>query len=176
MQEVIVLRYGHRPVRDYRVTSHCCLVARAFGSQKIIIAGPEDKKLLENIEKINGRWGSDFKLEFAKTWKPALKDLKNQGFKAAHLTMYGEPVDKKIDALRKEEKIVVIIGSQKVEKPVFEESDYNIAIGNQPHSEISALAVFLDRFFKGKSLDKKFKNAEMQIVPQRKGKKVIELK
>jgi len=52
-------------------------------------------------------------------------------------------------------------------------SDFNVAVGNQPHSECSGLAVFLDRFFEGKELAKKFKTARLQIIPRKHGKKVV---
>ncbi|TRO45870.1 tRNA (cytidine(56)-2'-O)-methyltransferase, partial [Candidatus Bathyarchaeota archaeon] len=66
-------------------------------------------------------------------------------------------------------------GSQKVPKEFFsnEVSDFNVSIGNQPHSECSALAVFLDRFFEGKELTRGFKKAKIKIVPQQRGKKTI---
>jgi len=44
-KNVAVLRYGHRPYRDLRVTTHCCLVARALGAEKIVIQGCEDPAL-----------------------------------------------------------------------------------------------------------------------------------
>jgi len=52
-------------------------------------------------------------------------------------------------------------------------SDFNVAVGNQPHSECTALAIFLDRFFKGKELSKDFKKAKIKVVPQERGKKTI---
>ena len=48
----------------------------------------------------------------------------------------------------------------------------NIAVGNQPHSEIAALAIFLDRFFQGKELTQSFDNAKMKIIPSSRGKSV----
>ena len=69
MKEVVVLRYGHRYHRDLRVTSHCCLVARALGAKKIIIQGDEDKSIRESVENINEKWGKGFKLEFNESWK-----------------------------------------------------------------------------------------------------------
>jgi tRNA (cytidine56-2'-O)-methyltransferase len=48
----------------------------------------------------------------------------------------------------------------------------NIAVGNQPHSEIAALAIFLDRFFQGKELIATFQNAKMSIIPTSHGKRV----
>ena len=50
-------------------------------------------------------------------------------------------------------------------------SDFNVSIGNQPHSECAALAVFLDRFFAGEELAKDFGEAKMRIVPSARGKK-----
>jgi tRNA (cytidine56-2'-O)-methyltransferase len=72
--------------------------------------------------------------------------------------------------------VLVIVGSRKVPSEFFspEISDFNVAIGNQPHSECSSLAVFLDRFFEGKELAKKFKNAMLEIRPRKHGKKVVQ--
>ncbi|HEY1211802.1 MAG TPA: tRNA (cytidine(56)-2'-O)-methyltransferase, partial [Nitrososphaera sp.] len=65
---------------------------------------------------------------------------------------------------------------EKVPHEVFELADYNIAISNQPHSEIAALAIFLDRIFRGKQFKNTFAGAKLRIVPTKKGKKVHENK
>jgi len=163
-REVIVLRYGHRPYRDQRVTTHCCLVARAFGAKKIIVHGTRDKTLEKSVSELTKKWGGSFELEFTDSWQKTLKKLKEKKFKAVHLTMYGKPITKKIKEIQGEKKLVVIIGSQKVEIGVYKESDYNIAIGKQPHSEIAALAIFLDRLFQGAELEKKFANAKIVLT------------
>jgi len=170
--EIVVLRYGHRLVRDYRVTSHCCLVARAFGAKKVIIAGDEDKGIGKSVEDIVKRWGGGFKVEFTDSWRKSLEQHKKKGFYSVHLTMYGLSLQKEIGKLRKKGKILLVIGSQKVEKEVYEKSDANIAITGQPHSEIAALAVALDWLQDGKELAKKFSRAKIRIVPQKRGKKV----
>jgi tRNA (cytidine56-2'-O)-methyltransferase len=68
------------------------------------------------------------------------------------------------------------VGSQKVPKEFFSSdvSNFNVAVGNQPHSEVSSLAVFLDRFYRGKELSVGFNQAKLRIVPQKRGKKVVE--
>jgi len=170
MVETIILRYGHRLVRDDRVTTHCCLVARAFGASKIIIEGAPDKEIAGSVGAVNLKWGTGITVEFTQNWKNALKELKKDGFLVVHLTMYGEEVNRKIDDLRKKEKIAVVIGSQKVPCEIYAQSDYNISIGNQPHSEIAALAVFLDRLFDGKQFDRKFPGGTIEIIPNPKGK------
>lgn len=174
--EIIVVRYGHRDVRDYRVTSHCALVARALGASKIIICGTREEAVENTIKGVNERWGGKFMVEFAPTWEKTLRDLKKKKYKIAHLTMYGLPLQEVEETLSKEKKIAVIIGSQKVERGVYEMSNFNIGVTNQPHSEIAAMAVFLDRVQKGKELEKEFKHAKKQIIPQENGKRVIALK
>ena len=67
---------------------------------------------------------------------------------------------------------MIVIGASKVPKEVYFMADMNIAIGNQPHSEIAALAIFLDRFFHGKELFYSFQDAKMKIVPSSRGKRV----
>ncbi len=90
--------------------------------------------------------------------------------------MYGMQVQEVEKKLIKLNKIAIIVGSQKVEKEVYELADYNVSVTNQPHSEIAALAVFLDRVQQGKELDKKFLKSKLKIIPQEKGKKVINTK
>jgi len=173
MPKVVVLRYGHRAVRDYRVTSHCCLVARAFGAEKIVITGETDKSIAESVESVVKKWGGNFKVEFEEKWEKVVEEYKKKGFFVVHLTMYGLPLEKKIEKIREKRKILVIIGSQKVEGAVYQKSDLNISITQQPHSEIAALAVSLDWIFQGKELGKRFKGAKIKVEPAEKGKKVL---
>jgi tRNA (cytidine56-2'-O)-methyltransferase len=86
--------------------------------------------------------------------------------------MYGLPLGKTLAKIRKNKKILIIIGSQKVEKEVYEIADLNVAVGSQPHSEIAALAVALHEIEKGKELLKTFKNAKIRISPNARGKTV----
>jgi len=172
MAHVVVLRYGHRFYRDQRVTTHCCLVARAFGAERIIIIGEEDNSIINGIKKVNKNWGGSFEVEFADSWREQMRILKEKGFKIVHLTMYGKPIQHCIEEIRSNKKVAVVIGSQKVEIDVYKESDYNIAITKQPHSEIAALAVFLDWYFNGSELDKKFRGAKIVLSEKNeKGKK-----
>lgn len=125
---------------------------------------------------MNKNWGSDFEIAFTDSWKKTLQEYKKKKFFSVHLTMYGLPLQKQIQKLRKQKKILIIIGSQKVETEVYHKADANISVTQQPHSEIAALAVALDWMQKGKELEKKFKGARIRIVPQEKGKKVVETK
>ncbi len=171
--KIEVLRIGQRLVRDDRVTTHVALVSRAFGASKILMydANPEIK---DTISKVNSMWGSDFQVEIIDNWKKVLKTKKDDLYKIVHLTMYGENINSIETSLRNEEKIMVVVGAEKVPIEVYDIADYNVAIGNQPHSEIAALAILLDRISCGQQLQKKHDNAQREIVPTKKGKKVVD--
>jgi tRNA (cytidine56-2'-O)-methyltransferase len=172
--EVSVLRIGHRFVRDDRITTHAALVSRAFGSNKIYMTEVDDS-IKETIATVERRWGkSDFNIEITQDWKKLILEWKKNYGKVIHLTMYGIIVDDIIEKIQNEKKVLVIIGARKVPREVFELADYNVAIGNQPHSEIAALSIILDRIFKGKQLKKNFQGGKLRIVPNDRGKHVRE--
>jgi tRNA (cytidine56-2'-O)-methyltransferase len=177
MPKIVVLRWGHRLRRDERLTTHVALTARALGASGLILADIEDRKIKETIEKVTKNWGDPFFFEMGTPWKEAVKNWKAKGGTVVHLTAYGENIQTS-DVLQRIKKsgrnILVVVGSQKVPKEFFSEafSDFNVAIGNQPHSECSSLAVFLDRLFEGEELRKTFEHAKVRIIPQKRGKKI----
>jgi tRNA (cytidine56-2'-O)-methyltransferase len=180
LPKVVVLRWGHRH-RDQRLTSHVALAARALGASGFIIADIADDKVKETVEKVTARWGGNFHFEMGVPWKHVVKEWRAKNGVTVHLTAYGENIQTSdvMQRIRMTEKdVLVIVGSQKVPAGFFSDSvsDFNVAVGNQPHSECSSLAVFLDRFFEGRELSKDFAdNAKMKIVPQVRGKKVVEV-
>jgi tRNA (cytidine56-2'-O)-methyltransferase len=173
--KVSVLRIGHRLVRDDRVTTHAALVARAFGADRIYMTGI-DQSVSYTVAGVAKRWGGKFRVQAVQDWKGLARAWKKEGGKVAHLTMYGINIDDTIERLRKEDRILVIIGAEKVPREAYELADYNIAIGNQPHSEIAALAIFLDRMFKGRQLKKELTGAQLKISPAERGKQIVENK
>lgn len=168
--KIQVLRIGQRVVRDDRVTTHVALVSRAFGASKIYM-DEVDPDIKNTIKKINKTWGSDFEIEFFSNWKDVLK-LKKNDYKIVHLTMYGESINKIHSKIQKEQKILIVVGAEKVPREIYEKADYNVSIGTQPHSEISALAILLDRIQKGQQFNKKFGGSKRVIIPSKNGKNV----
>ncbi|MET1124314.1 MAG: tRNA (cytidine(56)-2'-O)-methyltransferase [Archaeoglobaceae archaeon] len=164
--EVYVLRLGHRPERDKRISTHVALVARAFGAKGIYF-DRYDEKVFESVRDVVRRWGGNFFIE-ATNWRKLLREF--DGLKV-HLTMYGIPLPQKLEEIRRAKRILVIVGAEKVPGEVYELSDMNVSIGNQPHSEVAALAVFLEKVL-GVVFDLKFDNAEIEVVPSERGKVV----
>jgi tRNA (cytidine56-2'-O)-methyltransferase len=178
--KVVILRWGHRH-RDERLTSHVALTARALGASGFILADVSDPKVKETVEKVVEAWGGEFFFETNQPWKKAVKDWRANNGVVVHLTAYGENIQtsnvmQRIHETKKD--VMIIVGSQKVPGNFFSESvsDFNVAVGNQPHSEASSLAIFLDRFFEGESLSEDFiQNKKKKIVPQARGKRVVEV-
>ncbi len=171
---VFVLRIGHRPQRDKRVTTHVALAARALGANGFILGDVCDQTVSETVEKVVDNWGGPFHYECGVDSIRYARNWRSGGGEVVHLTMYGVPVDDVIDEIRSStrEKLI-IVGAEKTPWSYYEIADYNVAIGNQPHSEVSALAVFLDRLFQGRWARIRFEGARMRIEPSPRGKKVI---
>ncbi len=165
---ITVLRLGHRRKRDARLSTHCGLAARALGANAIIYSGEKDQQLLDSIKKVSKNWGGEFRVSYEKNWRKVIRNYKGA---KVHLTMYGMPIETRIAKIRGRRDVLVIIGGEKVPGEVYRSVDYNLAITNQPHSEVAALAIFLHEHFSGRELRKKF-DGRLKIVPQEHGKKI----
>jgi tRNA (cytidine56-2'-O)-methyltransferase len=85
--------------------------------------------------------------------------------------MYGLPFEEHMDDVRSSEgDLCIVVGAEKVPPPIYQRADFNLAVGNQPHSEVSALALFMDRYFKGEQFSKDYAGARLNIVPCEHGK------
>lgn len=171
---IIILRIGHRRERDKRISTHIGLVARAFLADKIIYAGEHDESLIDSVNKIKNSWGGNFCAEYCKNYKKIIIDLKSKGFLAIHLTMYGIGLEDKLKGIMEKKDLLIIVGGEKVPRDVYELADYNISITNQPHSEVAALAITLDRIAKGKQMNHSFNDAKKSIKPSMNRKEFYE--
>ena len=169
MPEIWIMRIGHRPQRDKRVTTHVALSSRALGAKGIYV-DTYDEVLEENIRSVVDRFGGDYTIKTGVSWKDAIRDF--QG-KVVHLTMYGQTVTDALPKIPRDEDIMIIVGAEKVPAEVYQRADFNVSVGNQPHSEIAALAIFLDRFTEGKALYSD-RHGKMTVVPNERGKTVVE--
>jgi len=177
MPKITVLRLGHRFERDARVTSHLALAARALGADEIVIADVIDEKLKRTVDEISTNWGGRFEVKTGIPWREFVRDWQTKGGEVIHLTMYGQPLSKAIDKIRRFAKDkLIVVGATKVPSEVYRMADYNLAISSQPHSECSALAIFLHELFQGRELEKEFLGAKIKVVPREKGKQIIRLR
>ncbi len=168
--DVVVLRLGHRPGRDERTTTHVGLTARALGADQVVLPSAAGSAV-DTITEVTRDFGGPFVVE---TSDDPLSFLDAWDGMIAHLTMYGEPVQDVVPVVRASNSsgLLIVVGAEKVPFTVYETADWNIAVTNQPHSEIAALGVFLDRLFEGDELDQQWSDANKRVVPEPAGKTV----
>lgn len=173
-EKVYVLRLSHRPNRDKRVTTHLLLAARAFGADGAFYSGQRDEKIERSVDKVKKSWGGTFGVEYVQEWRNVVKDWIEDGGEVVHLTVYGLPIQDVIEQVIASPKDkLVLVGGAKVPGVAYELADWNVSVTSQPHSEVSALSVFLHELFKGRELSKEFAKAGIKVVPRAKGKKIV---
>ena len=165
--EVSVLRIGHRPGRDPRLTTHLALTARAFGARAMYLE-PPDPAIADRLRSVGARWGGGFAVLPTDDWRPMVRSFDGP---VVHLTMYGLPFAKIEPRLRRSRRVLLVVGGAKVPRDLYDRATYNVAVGHQPHSEVAAVAVVLERL-RGIPGPRAWPRARQVIVPRARGKKV----
>jgi tRNA (cytidine56-2'-O)-methyltransferase len=165
---IVVLRLGHRPSRDQRVTTHVALTARALGADEVWVSS-KDEALERTVGNVVERFGGRFRIRTGVDWRKAIRAWKGE---VVHLTMYGERLSEALPTITAED-LMVVVGAEKVPRELYDLADRNVSVGNQPHSEVAALAIFLDRHSGGRSLERDFKGS-MTVLPNPRGKTVVD--
>ena len=129
---------------------------------------PPDRELADRVQGIAAAWGGGFRLEGVRDWRAALRAAPGP---VVHLTMYGLPLDRVLPRLRRARDLLVVVGGAKVPPDLYRLATYNVAVGAQPHSEVAALAVLLDRLG-GIPPPATFAGARHRIVPTAHGKRM----
>lgn len=175
--EISILRLGHRLPRDERITTHVALVARAFGAMQMAYSGQKDSGLESSVSRLVSSWGGAFIVTYEKNYRAYLKNMKKAGFVIIHLTMYGLSLPEALPGLKTQNpKLLIVVGGEAVPPEIFELADFNVSVTSQPHSEVAALAILLDRLQNGKELERDFDNrfkAKLKIAPSEKGKQFV---
>jgi tRNA (cytidine56-2'-O)-methyltransferase len=166
---ITVLRLGHRPRRDRRMTTHVALVARALGARSVVVC-EADSKLERAVEEVNKKFGGEFSVRTVENWKSFVRKWKGP---VVHLTMYGEPLETAVKRIPKGN-MLVIVGAEKVPPEAYDLAEFNVAVTNQPHSEVASLTIFLDRMTEAKWTSTTFEGPKI-IVPTKDGKTVINM-
>ncbi|WP_048178358.1 tRNA (cytidine(56)-2'-O)-methyltransferase [Methanosarcina sp. MTP4] len=173
MKRIVLLRLGHRPERDKRITTHVGLTARLLGAEGMLLAS-NDPGIVKSLDGVVERWGGNFYVKNDVNFKQEIRKWKEEGGKVCHLSMYGVNLPDVTAELKQCEKLMLVVGAEKVPPEIYQLADWNVAVGSQPHSEVTALALTLDRIAEEDPLEKEFSDAELTIIPMECGKKVIE--
>jgi tRNA (cytidine56-2'-O)-methyltransferase len=165
---VELLRVGHRPGRDPRLSTHLALVARAFGAERMYLH-PPDAGVERSLSGVRDRWGGSFEVLPAPSWSAVVRAAPGP---VVHLTMYGVPLARLLPRLRRAKRLLLVAGGAKVPPKLYGEATYNVSVGSQPHSEVGAVAVVL-RELLGLPGTRSLPGARRRIVPRARGKTVV---
>lgn len=168
--EVTVLRLGHRPQRDKRMTTHVCLTARAFGARRVILTSKDDK-VIQTVEDVVDRFGGPFDLEVDASWRRVIESFDGP---SVHLTMYGQRHTDVLPRVADSDELLVVVGAEKVPGEIYDLVTYNLAVGNQPHSEVAALATVLHELQGPGALYRARQGARLEIEPTERGKRMVD--
>ncbi len=150
------------------MTTHVGLTARAFGAQGMYLT-KIDSRVKKTLDDVSKRFGGSFSVEEETDWRGLIKRWDGD---VVHLTMYGKKVDDFFQDVSLKDPLI-IVGAEKVPGDVYKMSDHNVAVGNQPHSEVAALAVFLDRLNERESYDD-FMDSKISVLPSNGRKRVMD--
>ncbi|MEM4675873.1 MAG: tRNA (cytidine(56)-2'-O)-methyltransferase, partial [Nitrososphaerota archaeon] len=127
-------------------------------------------------EDVVQRFGGKFFVEVKRDWTKVIKEWLESGGEGVHLTMYGLPLPEVIEEIRSSNRDkLIIVGSEKVPRKVYEMATWNVSVTNQPISEVAALAVFLDWLQQHREFYIEFENAKIKVIPSAREKKVMRL-
>jgi tRNA (cytidine56-2'-O)-methyltransferase len=131
---------------------------------------PPDPELADRLAGVAAGWGGAFAVVGAPDWRRVVREFDGT---VVHLTMYGEPLPKLLPRLRRARSLLLVVGGAKVPPDLYRLAHLNAAVGHQPHSEVAALAVALERL-KGIPGPAPPPGARRRIVPSVRGKRVVE--
>jgi tRNA (cytidine56-2'-O)-methyltransferase len=120
-----------------------------------MLLAASDCSIVSTIRDVVQRWGGNFWIRDQVNWRQEIAKWKHDRGTVVHLTMYGQNLPNVINHFETE-RLMVVVGAEKVPPDLFRLADYNVAITNQPHSEIAALSIFLDHVQRGQELTADF--------------------
>jgi tRNA (cytidine56-2'-O)-methyltransferase len=130
---------------------------------------PRDDGLAERIAAVSHRWGGEFAVVPVDDWKSLVRSFPGA---VVHLTMYGLPLEKNLTRLSRFRQVLLVVGGAKVPPELYRKATLNLAVGHQPHSEVAAVAVTLERLL-GLPGPVRAGGAPQRIVPTARGKRLV---
>jgi tRNA (cytidine56-2'-O)-methyltransferase len=140
----------------------------------VIVADIHDGQLEETLTHVVDDFGGTFTVKTGLPWRSTVAEWKRSGGMVVHLTAYGLPIQRIISKIRRgREDKMIIVGAEKVPREVYHLADWNVAVTNQPISEVSALGIFLD-WLHGHRFSTRFAGERKRIIPTEHGKRIVE--
>jgi tRNA (cytidine56-2'-O)-methyltransferase len=130
---------------------------------------PPDDRLAQTVASVTRRWGGEFAVVPVDDWKSLVRSFPGA---VVHLTMYGLSLERALPKIARHSSVLLVVGGAKVPSELYRFARYNVAVGHQPHSEVAAVAVALERLL-GLPAPVGPGEAPQRIVPSARGKRVV---
>ncbi len=141
------------------------LASRAFGASSVIFTSRSKPKLVRYFRAISSKWGGKFDVRYEKDWERVISE--KRGYEKIYLTKSGAPIAKMMYRVRTYKNILLIATLSENLKKLDERVDYKVSVTTQPHSSVSAIAVFLHVFYSGRELAIRFNNARYKVIQEK---------
>ncbi len=115
------------------------------------------------------RWGGSFEVVGCENWKRSVRSFRGT-VRPPHDVRSAARA--RLAAAAPGPRILLVVGGAKVPSDLYSPRIVNVAVGNQPHSEVAALAVLLARLLGLPSNDATWPGARQRDRAARAGKKV----
>jgi tRNA (cytidine56-2'-O)-methyltransferase len=145
------------------------LTARAWGARTLYLE-PPDPRLAEGLSQVGDRFGGSFQVQGLTNPRSFLRQYPGT---ILHLTVYGEDLDRVKDQWTGPGPFLLVVGGAKVPPEIYALAHHNVAVTHQPHSEVAALALVLDRLL-GTPTEEERPGARLRILASARGKRVEE--
>lgn len=139
-----------------------CMTARALGASDITFTCRKSPKLVDEVRKLNWKWGGKFDVHFTDNYRKHL-DSVGKNYKLVYLTRFGTPLSKISYPIKTYKNLVLIITEREGIETIQKLADFNVSVSSQPHASISALAIFLHTFYNGRELAIRFGHPHYRI-------------
>ncbi len=138
------------------------------------MADRHDGQLEETLARVVDDFGRGFSVQTGLPWRSTVAEWKRSGGLVIHLTAYGVPLQRIIGRIRRaRQDKMIVVGAEKVPREVYRLADWNVAVTNQPISEVSALGIFLDWLYDHR-FPTRFAGERIRIIPSKHGKRIVE--
>jgi len=131
-----------------------------------------DDELEATINGVTERFGGPFEIRTGVSFRSIIRNTHST---IIHLTMYGETLEdvipRIVDSTRSGSDVLIVVGATKVPREVYDTAHFNVSVGNQPHSEVSALGILLYRIRMETGETERF-NGSVTVIPSARGKRV----
>ncbi len=133
------------------------------------MCGGDASSQISSVRSLGNAWGGSFSVVQKVSPLRIISEWKKDGGRVINLSMYGEDMRAPMSELYHvyytlAQPLLVVVGSSKVDGKVYQASDFNLAVTHYPHSEVAALAIFLEKLLGNRAWGRPTPGSRIKIL------------